>query len=155
MARGETRPIDLLPVAGGVGIPDDAVDAVEEGLDMPGFEVRPLTGGRLVVVTLPGGRRQAVQVLGLREIAVGGPGLLLASVAAPADPDRYDAMLRLNAALSLGAVEIRTVQDRDWFVLAATLPARGLAAATCRAAVRFIAERADRLEQMLTGSDVR
>jgi eukaryotic-like serine/threonine-protein kinase len=109
----------------------------------------------LVRIAIPGGRYQHVQVLGIATMPTGGSGLLLASPCAPADPDRYAAMLRVNATLSLGAVELRTLDGSDFFVLSASLPVTGLSVYELRQALRAIAERADKLEESLTGDDVR
>jgi hypothetical protein len=150
-----TRKVDLLPVTASAGIPAAATDLLDEALDLEGRAARVLPGGRLVRIDLGGGRQQHVQVLGVAAVPTGGPGLLLASPCAPAELERAPAMLRLNATLQLGAVELRNVGGADFFVLAATLPVEGLTVEALRRALRFVAERADRLERSLTGGDER
>jgi hypothetical protein len=94
-----------------------------------------------------------VQVLGVPDVPTGGPGLLIATPCAPCIPGKNAAMLRLNATLTLGAVELRTLSDGDWFVLAATVPIDSLNVVKLRAALRSIAERGDRIEETLVGVD--
>lgn len=150
-----TRKVDLLPVRVSEGIPSAAVDLLDEAMDLEGSAHRVLPGGRLVRIAIDGGRHQHVQVLGVAGVPTGGPGLLLASPCAPAEPDRYAAMLRVNATLALGAVELRHLAGTDFFVLSATLPVAGLTVEALRRALRAIAERADKLEEVLTGGDAR
>lgn len=150
-----TRKVDLLPVSASAGIPAAAVDLLDEALDLEGQAHRVLPGGRLVRIGIGGGRHQLVQVLGVANVPTGGPGLLLASPCAPAEAERYAAMLRVNATLSLGAVELRNLGGTDFFVLSATLAVDGLTVEALRHSLRAIAERADKLEEVLTGGDAR
>ena len=151
----DTSKFELLPVGESAGIPDEAVDLLDEAIDLEGGTTRVLPGGRLVTITLSSGRKQRVQVLGIAGMPTGGPGLLLATPCAPARADRYGAMLRLNATLHLGAVELRTLGDTDLFVLSASVAVADLTVEKLRRAMRAIAERGDRLEETLTGGDVR
>lgn len=150
-----TRNVDLLPVSASAGIPPAAADLLDEALDLEGQAHRVLPGGRLVRIGIGGGRHQHVQVLGVAAVPTGGPGLLLASPCAPAETARYAAMLRVNATLLLGAVELRTLGGTDFFVVSATVPVAGLTVDGLRRALRAIAERADKLEEVLTGGDAR
>ena len=151
----DTRKFELLPVSESAGIPDEAADLLEHAVDLEGGVSRMLPGGRLVQITLSSGRKQRLQVLGIAGMPTGGPGLLLATPCAPARPDRYAAMLRLNATLHLGAVELRNLDGEDFFVLAASLAIADLDVEKLRRAMRAMAERGDRIEETLTGDDVR
>ncbi len=149
----ETRPVDLLPVSQGAGIPEMVEDMLDDAIDLEGKAQQAIAGGRLVTIRLPNGRRQRVQVLGVPDVPTGGPGLLIATPCAPSIPGRTAAMLRLNATLNFGAVEMRTLSDGDWFVLSATIPIDCLTVVKLRAALRAIAERGDRIEETLVGVD--
>lgn len=151
----DTKKLDLLPVSESAGIPDGAADMLDHAIDLEGGLSRVLPGGRLVTITLSSGRKQRLQVLGIAGMPTGGPGLLLATPCAEARADRYAAMLRLNATLHLGAVELRNLNGEDFFVLAASLAVEDLTVEKLRRAMRAMAERGDRIEETLTGEDVR
>ena len=150
----ETREVDLLPVSPGASMAGPLCDLVEEACDLEGKAHRVIPGGRLVAVMLGNGRKQRVQVLGVEAVPTGGPGLLIATPCAPADEARFATVLRLNATLNLGAIELRSLAGRDFFVLSATIASEGLGLDALRKAIRTIAERGDRLEETLTGADL-
>lgn len=149
----ETRPVDLLPISQGHGIPENVADMLDEAIDLEGRVAQDIKGGRLVQIRLASGRRQRVQVLGVPDVPTGGPGLLIATPCAPAIPGKNAAMLRLNATLTMGAVGLRTLSEGDWFVLSTTVPIDTLTVVKLRSALRFIAERGDRIEETLVGVD--
>ncbi|MCI0340415.1 MAG: hypothetical protein L0216_04575 [Planctomycetales bacterium] len=150
----ETRDVDLVPVAAAVPLSAELQETVDEALDVEGAVRRSVPGGLLVSFPLPGGRRQRIQILGAAGAPAGGELLLLATICAPAVADRFEAVLRMNGTLPVGGVAVRSLRGKDYFVLSAGLPAEGLTAARLRSVLRYLAERGDRLEEILTGQDI-
>ncbi len=150
----DTRDVDLVPVAAAVPLSAALQEVVDDALDVEGVLRRTVPGGLLVSFPLPGGRKQRIQVLGAGGAPAGGELLLLATVCAPAVADRFEAVLRMNGTLPIGGVAVRTLRGKDYFVLSAGLPAEGLTVPRLQSVLRYLAERGDRLEEILTGQDV-
>jgi serine/threonine-protein kinase len=75
------------------------------------------------------------------------------STCCPADDRHHAFALRLNARLSHGAVAIRRVGGVDHFVMLDNLPLATVDAEAIQRGVVAVAQRADEVEQQLTGQD--
>jgi hypothetical protein len=119
---------------------DPNVDAVAEGQRY-----------RLVVM-LPGARRQIVFVEPSHH-AVADPLLVISSICCPAEPDYYEAALRLNSEMPHGSVAVRNVENVPMFVVMDTYPRGTVDAEEVRKSALAVASRADAIERLLTGVD--
>jgi serine/threonine-protein kinase len=106
-----------------------------------------------IVFRLPGDRLQEVY-LEVSHTAAGERLLSVFSVCAPADPKHFEFALRLNEQLTYGSLSVRNVNGQPMFVMNRTFSRDHVCAADVRAAMREIARRSDRVEQLLTNIDL-
>ena len=106
-----------------------------------------------VDVSLPTGRRQQVLIETTDD---GGVDRLLSltSLCAPADPSSYERVLRLNSTLRHGAISLREVEGRPYFVMTDCYPRSTIDAEEIRRSVREMATCADEIERRLTNQDL-
>jgi serine/threonine-protein kinase len=131
----------------------DIETLLDEALgDEPNAAWRPTPAGHEVIVSLPDGRRQTVRVE--HSSHAGADRLLLIySACCPADPGHYEAALRINAEVFHGALALREVNGRPYFVMINTYPRATVDAEEIRRSVLEIALHADDFERRLTGDD--
>lgn len=105
-----------------------------------------------LLVTLPDARRQTVRVE--HSLHPGADRLLLIfSACCPADVQHYETALRLNAEICHGALAVREVDGRPYFVMINTYPRATVDPEEIRRSVLEIAMQADAFERRLTGAD--
>ncbi len=80
--------------------------------------------------------------------------LLISSICCRADPAYYESALRLNSEILHGALAIREVDGEPTFVVVDTYPRATVDVEEIRRSVLEVAQRADAVEQMLTGQDI-
>lgn len=103
-------------------------------------------------VTLPDGRRQTV-FLETSNHELGERLLQIYSLCCPASTEYHADALRLNSAISHGAVALRNVDGQEYFVTLNNYPRATVDAEEIRRSVLEIAMRADAVECRLTGDD--
>jgi len=134
------KPADLAELVRGAG---ELLGAAPQGLGRS-FTFR---------LSQPDGRGQLVRVhstrTGEEELVV------VYSECGPAQPKHFEAVLRKNAQLPVGAFGIRDVDGAAAFVLVETLPAERLSAPRLARTVERIAGRADTVEKSLAPEDKR
>jgi len=139
-APGQRKPADLAELVRGAG---ELLGAAPQGLGRS-FTFR---------LSQPDGRGQLVRVhstrTGEEELVV------VYSECGSAQPKHFEAVLRKNAQLPVGAFGIRDVDGAAAFVLVETLPAERLSAPRLARTVERIAGRADTVEKSLTPADER
>jgi len=106
-----------------------------------------------ILFRLPGDRLQEVY-LEVSHTPAGERLLSVFSVCAPADPSNFEFALRMNDKLTYGSLSLRNVNGEPMFVMNRTFSRDNVCAADIRAAMLEIAKRADRVEQLLTQSDL-
>ena len=134
------KPADLAELIHGAG---DLLGAAPQGLGRS-FTFR---------LSQPDGRSQLVRVQATR---TGEEELVVVySECGPAQPKHFEAVLRKNAQLPVGAFGIRDVEGAAAFVLVETLSAERLSARRLARTIERIAARADTVEKSLTPADER
>ena len=113
-------------------------------------------GNRIAVtVRLPHGRSQRVDV----EEVVAGPWqeelVKIASPCCPVDDSYLRRALELNATIAHGCLAIEEFEGQPFFVMTRAYPRATCDPEEIRSSVEDIAQWADRVEQLLTGRDVR
>lgn len=103
-------------------------------------------------VELPQGRRQTL-FLEPSEHSGAEKLLLIYSVCCPADADYYEEALRLNSLVPHGALAIREIDGRSFFIMVETYPRGTVDPEEIRRSVLEVASRADDVENRLTGAD--
>lgn len=131
----------------------DTESLIREGLEgIDGF----IQGARdhyRILVRLPRERLQEVYVE--RTQGQKGEGLIsVFSVCGPAEPRHYEYALRLNDHMTYGSLSIRNVNGQAMFVMSRTFASNHVSAADIRAAVREVARRGDRVEQLVNKVDM-
>lgn len=106
-----------------------------------------------VTVPLPGGRSQKVHVATCRGSNVSEELVRIYSVCAPIRECYFRRALELNADICHGAIAIQDVDGRPHFVMSDAYPRATCDPHEVRQSVLTIARHADRVEQLLTGSD--
>lgn len=79
--------------------------------------------------------------------------LLIYSTCCDAQPEYYEAALRLNAEISHGGISLREVKGKTKFVMVDTFPRSSVDAEDIRKSVMAVAQHADEFEALLTGDD--
>ena len=79
--------------------------------------------------------------------------LLIYSTCCDAQPEYYEEALRLNAEISHGGISIREVNGESKFVMVDTFPRSSVDAEDIHKSVMAVAQHADEIEKLLTGSD--
>jgi len=102
---------------------------------------------------LSNGRRQTLFVEP-SDHAVAERLLLISSVCCRSEPAYYEDALRLNSEILHGALAIREIDGEPTFVVVDTYPRATVDAEEIRRSVLEVAQRADAVEQLLTGHDV-
>ena len=105
-----------------------------------------------IVVELPEGRRQTLY-LEPSEHTGSEKLLLIYSVCCPADSEYYEEALRLNSLVPHGALALRELDGRTYFVMVDTYPRATVDPEEIRRSVLEVALRADDVENRLTGLD--
>ena len=120
--------------------------------DDPAVEWRRADNRYRLNVQLPDGRRQALFVEPSEHVATKRL-LLFYSVCCPARPEYYEEALRLNSAISHGAIAVREIDGEKMFVMVDTYPRSTVDAEDVRRSALELAHRADAVEKLLTGLD--
>jgi len=107
-----------------------------------------------LTVPLPRGRTQKVTISFHLKDTAGSHLIAMHTVCAPADPQLYKQALKMNLKIPYGAVGIASVRGKDHFVLTDTQLARTAQPLEIRKSVLTIAQKADAIEEELTGQDV-
>ena len=130
------------------------VDALlhEAFSDEQGIEWTREDGSWRLRLRFAGGRGQTVI---LEQSASGArPALLMIySICGPARPEFHEQALRLNSEIPHGALAIREVNGAACFVMVDTYPLATVDVEAVRRSVIEVAERADAVENLLTGQD--
>jgi serine/threonine-protein kinase len=103
-------------------------------------------------VLLPDGRTQVV-IVEESDATTAEPLVTLYSVCGPSDPQFFESALRLTPQMAHGAVGLRELDGKTFFVAQNTYPAATADVDEIRQSVYTLAFHADRLEQLLTGRD--
>ena len=107
-----------------------------------------------LTVPLPGGRSQKVAVTFDGKDIDGSSLITIHSLCGPADPEMYRHALKMNAKLPYGAISVAKAMGKEHFVLMNTQLARTAQPLEVRKSVLAVAQKADEIEQQLTGEDV-
>ncbi|MEK6235955.1 MAG: hypothetical protein N2C14_14705 [Planctomycetales bacterium] len=120
------------------------------------LEVEPTGAGdsREFHLDVPGDRKQRVTVHFGNQDEDGDELVVVYSPCCPADSKYYEASLRMNLTLPAGALAIRDVDDVPTLVMVDVFLAATLHPWQLAKSITYIAERADKLEQRVTGQDV-
>jgi eukaryotic-like serine/threonine-protein kinase len=103
-------------------------------------------------VELPEGRRQTL-FLEPSEHSGAEKLLLIYSICCAADAEYYEEALRLNSLVPHGALAIREIDGRSFFIMVETYPRGTVDPEEIRRSVLEVASRADDVENRLTGAD--
>lgn len=103
-----------------------------------------------VDVRLKGGRQQHVRVAFGKRDHEGEKIVIVYTECGPARPDLYETILRKNMQMPYGAVAVRDVRGAPMFVMFNTLCHEGLTPHALHKSIRAIADRADRIEKLVT-----
>jgi len=79
--------------------------------------------------------------------------ILIYSVCCRAEPQYYEEALRLNSEIAHGALSIREIEGKSYFVMIDTYPRSSVDPEEIRRSVLEVAYRADAVEKLLTGLD--
>ncbi len=109
--------------------------------------------GWLLTVSLPNGRSQKVSVVTTSSDRDGDQLLVMFTQCGPADPARYEWALKQNMKIPYGSLGIREIDGNKVFVMVDTQLGRTAQADEIRKSVSELAQRADRMEEALTGAD--
>jgi len=113
-----------------------------------------MQSGYLFRVPVGEGRFQKVRLkFGSRD-EDGSPLIQIFTLIAPANPDHYQWILKLNPAFSYGAIGIVKIDGREFFALTNTILEENVDTKAIEKSVRLIAEKGDALEQRLIRKDV-
>lgn len=131
----------------------DLGDLLRRGTaDDPCVHLEQREGDHVVTVTLPGNRRQRVYVDESRD-PLSERLVRFSSTCAPADPEHYERVLRMNSRIAHGALAIREIKGETRFVMVDSYPRATLDPEEIRRTVWEVAVYADELERELTGQD--
>jgi hypothetical protein len=123
---------------------------LEQALEKTGATWREEAANRyLVDVPLPGGRRQQVTVVFGSKDQEGSDIVLAYSLCGKARPERYEAGLRYNLRMPYGALALRDIGGKPYFVMLNTILRKALTAIELRKTVVAIGERSDRARREL------
>ncbi|MHC4711788.1 MAG: HEAT repeat domain-containing protein [Planctomycetota bacterium] len=111
-------------------------------------------GGHALNVLLPGGRRQNVQMLSLKD-ADGAALVAFYTECGPADAAKFEWALKTNLKIPFGAFAVREAAGGDRFVMVDAYLREGATVEQLKKAVATVARRADSFERELTGTDER
>ena len=78
---------------------------------------------------------------------------MIYSVCCPADPNFYEAALRLNSEVPHGSLAIREINGEEVFVMVDTYPRATVDVEEIRRSILEVSTRADDIEKRLTGED--
>jgi hypothetical protein len=118
------------------------------------IKFRKMESGFLLRVPVSGGRFQKVRLKFGSTDEDGSPIIQIFTLIAPAKPEHYQWVLKLNPAFSYGAVGIVKIDDREFFALTNTLLEENLDTTAIEKSIRILAEKGDALEQKLIRKDV-
>ena len=104
-------------------------------------------------VYLPDGRSQCVRLESTPH-GINDRLLQIYSICCPAEEGYYAEALQINARISHGAIALRRVDDRDYFVVSNAYPRSTVDPEEIRRSVLEVALHADMVEHVLTGEDV-
>ncbi len=136
---GESRDLDSL---------------LREGFDGSGDVRWRRDGSKYTLdLSLPDGRKQTIFIENTSQKS-SEKLLLIYSICCAADPRHYEEALRMNADCAHGAISLRTIDGRDYFVMLNAYPRATVDPEEVRASVLEIGFRADEIERRLTGRDV-
>lgn len=149
---------DMYGSAGGGGGEESAAPATPEELVRrcgQYLQVEPTGSGNDYEFKLerPGGRHQGVSLHFGHKDKEGDDLLAVYSPCAPADEKHYEAALRLNLQLPAGALAIQDIEEKPHLVMVDVLLADAVHPRQLAKSIEEIADRADKLEQRITGQD--
>jgi hypothetical protein len=123
------------------------LDAALQQLDEDDFELD---------VRLADERRQTVRVAFGKRDHEGTRIVIVYTECGPADPELYETVLRKNMQMPYGAIAIRDIHGKPTFVMFNSMLLEGLTPLALHKSVEILAERADRIERILSkGGDKR
>ena len=131
--------------------PKEIVEAVTRETPM---KYRAMSSGYLLRVPVSGGRYQKVRLKFGSEDEDGSPLIQVFTLIAPAKPEYYQWVLKLNPSFSYGAIGIVKIDNKEFFALTNTLLEENLDTKAIEKSVRLLAEKGDALEQKLIRKDV-
>lgn len=121
---------------------------------VPGVTWRETADGRFKVhLKLRNARSQTVYIENSHHPA-GERLLLIYSICCEASPSFFEQALRLNAGMNHGAISIRDIDDKPWFVMIDTYPRGTVGGEDIRRSAVAVGDGADFIENQLTGRDV-
>lgn len=145
--------LGVAPTAASEGKPADLAELVRAAGELLGAAPQGLGRSFTFRLSQPDGRSQVARVHATR---TGDEDLVVVySECGPAQAKHFEAVLRKNAQLPIGAFGIRDVDGAAAFVLVETLPAERLTARQLARTVERIAARADTVEKSLSREDER
>ena len=133
----------------------DTVDLIRSIATDAEFECKKTRAGYRVVVPLGRERKQKVHVLFNGHDSDGHDIVSFLSICAPADGRRAMALLRFNSKLTYAAFAVRTIEDKEYFVVTSNQLAATADRDELRKQLLEVAKRADAVEMKLgDGADV-
>jgi serine/threonine-protein kinase len=121
---------------------------------VPGVTWRETSDGRFKVhLQLRNSRSQTVYIENSSHPA-GERLLLIYSICCEASPSFYEQALRLNAGMNHGAISIRDIEGKPYFVMIDTYPRGTVSGEDIRRSAVAVGDGADFIENQLTGRDV-
>ena len=122
--------------------------------DDPNVQVQHEGRRHVLRVRFPNGRHQTVLVEASHHAAADRL-LIITSICCPATPEFYDQALRINADMPHGSIAVADVDGTPSFIVHDTYPRATVDAEEVRKSVKEVAARADGIERLLTGGDIR
>lgn len=110
-------------------------------------------GGYTVTVELAAGRKQKVEMMLSLKDTGGEPLVAFYTECGPADPARFEWVLKRNLSIPFGAFAVRESSDGDRLVMVDAYLRESVTIKQLRRAVDVLARRADKMEMDSTGRD--
>lgn|GEM_PF-2493971 len=141
-------------VGSGAAVTFDLSEMIEQTADLLGSEAEEIRGGYKFRVSLADNRSQSVTVQ-VYKTKSSGRLLVIYSECGPADKKYYEALLRKNLTLPVGAFAIRDIDEKPTAVMVDTMLPESVLPGTLARKIEMLAKFADSAEEGLTGEDVR
>jgi len=133
----------------------DPTDCVRRAGELLGVEPTGSGTSFRFELSLPGDRTQKVTVYFGRKDSDGDELVVIYSECGPADERHYEAILRKNMSIPVGAFAIRDIDEEPNFVMVETMAAVSVTPSILAKKVENIGSRADSVERVLTKEDRR
>lgn len=127
---------------------------IEEITHDTSIRYKAMRNGYLLRVPVGSSRHQKIRLKFDSTDEDGSPIVQIFTLIAPAKPEHYQWVLKLNPAFSYGAIGIVKIDDREFFALTNTLLEENVDTKAIEKSVRILAEKGDALEQKLIKKDI-